>query len=106
MNRAQDWGFRCFVMLNAYAYRATDPKDMKAHSEPVGKDNDNWIIKSCESADRIVCCWGNHAQHLNRSSVLLKLLKKYTLHRMGEPTSAGEPRHPLYLPKNIALQEI
>ena len=33
-------GFGRFVMLNAFGYRATDPKDMKAQADPVGKGND------------------------------------------------------------------
>ena len=104
MNRAQQMGFKTFIMLNAYGYRATDPKDMKAHPSPVGEENDYWILESCKKSDKIICCWGNHASHLNRSDEIRELLKDFNLFRLGDPTASGEPRHPLYLPKQIEVQ--
>ena len=32
---AAGWGFGEVIVLNAFAYRATDPKNMKAHPDPI-----------------------------------------------------------------------
>jgi hypothetical protein len=40
---ARDWGFPGMFMLNAFAYRATDPQVMKVAMGPVGAMNDAWI---------------------------------------------------------------
>jgi hypothetical protein len=42
-NFAQKWGLGGFVMLNLFAYRATEPRDMKRAEDPVGPKNDRYI---------------------------------------------------------------
>ena len=37
------WGYAFFVMLNLFAWRATDPAGIKAAADPIGPDNDRWI---------------------------------------------------------------
>lgn len=94
---AQAWGFDGMVMLNAFAFRATDPKVMKLASDPVGMANDDAIRLAARSLFQIVCCWGNHGKHQVRGQAVLQLLKGlcYPVH-LGL-TQHGEPKHPLYL---------
>ena len=40
MGFARSWGFNGIWMINAFAFRATKPKDMKAAIDPIGPDND------------------------------------------------------------------
>lgn len=96
---AQRWGYRRMVMLNLFGYRATDPRNMKAFEEPaegdaVGSGNDKAIRKWIKKAGMVVCCWGNHGEHLERSSKVLPMVPEpYAL----KVTKSGEPGHPLYL---------
>ena len=41
---AAGWGYGEVIVLNAFAYRATDPKNMRAHPDPIGPDNDATIL--------------------------------------------------------------
>lgn len=101
MNYAHDWGYDECTMLNAFGFRATDPKVMKEQEDPVGTDNDLYIKKIVLKADQVVCCWGNHAAHHDRSETLLSLLKSWNrpLHCLTL-TKSNQPGHPLYLRKD------
>ena len=43
--RARMWGYGGSIVFNIFAFRATDPKNMRAQSDPVGPDNDMWLRK-------------------------------------------------------------
>ncbi|MDP3197352.1 DUF1643 domain-containing protein [Tabrizicola sp.] len=96
--RARALGFGAFRVTNIFAYRATDPKVMRAVADPVGPDNDASILGSVGWADTIVCAWGNHGLHLDRGNQVAQLLRATgaTLLHLGL-TGQGQPRHPLYV---------
>jgi len=96
--RARALGFGAFRVCNIFALRQTDPKLMRAHPEPVGPDNDAAILDGCAWADRIVCAWGAHGEHLNRGPDVEDLMRATgaTLLALGI-TRQGHPRHPLYV---------
>lgn len=96
INFAKAWGFGGMVMLNAFAYRATDPRDMKRQEDPVGPWNDVAILEIARSVPRVVCCWGAHGAWHGRHGELVRMLQFRELRHMGL-TKAGRPRHPLYL---------
>ena len=74
---------------------------MKAARDPVGRGNDAAILQAARSADLVVCAWGNHGQHLDRSREVLSILKDVRLHVL-RLNAGGEPAHPLYLPGTLA----
>lgn len=95
---AQSWGFGGLDILNLYAFRATRPADLFAQPEPVGRDTDRWIARSCRGADLVVLGWGAHAARGDRARRVLTLIAP--LHprpRCLGTTAQGHPRHPLYL---------
>lgn len=100
--RARTLGFGAFRVTNIFAFRATDPRLMRAQADPVGPENDAAIVQSLDWAggaqDRIVCAWGAHGAHLGRGAAVERLLRDSgrALHNLGV-TKAGVPRHPLYL---------
>ena len=42
INYAKSWGFGGVCMANIFAYRATEPSDMKAATDPIGSENNDW----------------------------------------------------------------
>ncbi len=100
--RARALGFGAFRVTNIFAFRATDPRAMRAMADPVGPENDAAIRGSLDwagdPADRIVCAWGTHGAHLGRGAAVERLLRESgrELHHLGL-TAAGAPKHPLYI---------
>ena len=99
---AERWGYGALVVTNLFAWRATDPDDMKAARDPVGANNDRAIVDAARRADLVVCAWGNHGLHLERSLRVKELLQRaqVDLHFL-RMNGAGEPAHPLYLPGSL-----
>ena len=50
----RDMGCNTFYMLNLFAYRATDPKVMRAAEDPIGPENDYWIKKIAMESEMVV----------------------------------------------------
>ena len=96
--RARALGYGAFRVCNIFAWRATDPRNMRAQTDPVGPSNDAFIIESCDWADDIVCAWGTHGEHLQRGPQVESLLRATgrDLKHLGL-SKAGHPKHPLYI---------
>jgi hypothetical protein len=96
--RARALGFGAFRVTNIFAFRATDPKVMRAASDPVGPENDAAILDSLRWADTVVCAWGNHGLHRDRGQAVEAMLRANgaPLCHLGL-TGQGQPRHPLYV---------
>ncbi len=96
--RARALGFGAFRVCNIFAFRATDPKVMRAAADPVGPMNDDAITQSAAWADQVICAWGTHGAHLLRGAQVERLLRAtdVPLWHLGL-TKEGHPRHPLYL---------
>jgi hypothetical protein len=99
---AERWGFGALIVTNLFGWRATDPQEMKAVKDPVGKGNDAAILRAAREAKLVVCAWGNHGAHLDRSSRVLSALREANV-RLNylRLNSSGEPAHPLYLPGSL-----
>ncbi len=96
--RARRWGYQSLVITNLFAYRATNPEDMKAQDDPVGEMNDAHILAEAFFADKVICGWGNHGSFRGRSDHVLSMLaaEGIALHAFSA-TSKGQPQHPLYV---------
>lgn len=96
--RARTLGHGAFRVANIFAFRATDPRVMRAVADPVGPDNDTAILDSVDWADVILCAWGNHGLHLDRGEQVARLLRQTgaPLYHLGL-TGQGQPGHPLYI---------
>jgi hypothetical protein len=53
-SRARLLGAGGLLVLNLFAVRATDPRDMRTHPDPVGPDND-WVIGEYIRGTRFTC---------------------------------------------------
>ncbi|HYY62042.1 MAG TPA: DUF1643 domain-containing protein, partial [Burkholderiales bacterium] len=104
---AERWGYGALIVTNLFGWRATDPAEMKAAREPVGRANDAAILRAAREAALVVCAWGNHGAHRDRSAHVLDMLRAagIALHAL-RLTGAGEPTHPLYLPAKLTPEKI
>ena len=97
-NRSRDYGFGGFYVCNIFAYRATDPRDMKAQGNPIGFDNLTYILSTAAQSQKIVCGWGSHGTHKQQGfRVMASVRQCHDLYAL-RLTAKGEPSHPLYLP--------
>ncbi len=96
--RARALGFGAFRVTNIFAWRDTDPKNMKAAKDPVGPLNDDAIQEGCTWADQIIAAWGSHGAHLDRGMAVRDMLATLSVpvFHLGL-TKHGHPKHPLYI---------
>lgn len=117
------WGFEHVIVVNLFAWRATDPREMievasnyrariagrdGAYArcpDPVGPDNDQYIDRAAAEAELVVCGWGANARKADRLRVgaVLERLDRSKLHTL-KLTAAGDPGHPLMLPYWLPLR--
>ncbi|MEE4190381.1 MAG: DUF1643 domain-containing protein [Halieaceae bacterium] len=98
MGFARDWGYGGVYTANLFAFRATDPRDMKAANAPIGRDNDRVILDLAARVDKVIAAWGNDGAFLDRAVAVRRLLPKLYYLKMNR---SGQPAHPLYLPKGL-----
>jgi hypothetical protein len=102
-------GYGMLEMANLYALRATDPRALRWHRDPVGPDNDAHLLARATAAAAVILAWGavgrEHAARVARVMELLRSVER----QVGRPllclgtTKAGAPRHPLYLRADCPL---
>lgn len=94
--------FGGIIVMNLFAFRATSPNDMKAAADPIGPDNDDWLVSKlnlfASLNEPVLVAWGAHGSHLDRAARVVALadLAGSRLVCLGT-TAAGHPRHPLYV---------
>jgi hypothetical protein len=93
INFAKSWGYGGVCMANLFAFRATEPSDMKASDDPIGTENNTWLKKLAKDAALVVAAWGNDGSYLERSEQVKKLLPNLYCLKLNK---SGEPAHPLY----------
>ena len=96
--RAGILGYGSFRICNLFAYRTKSPAIMKKYPEPIGPQNDHMLHDSILWATKIICAWGGHGTHLNRSREIREMIDTMgiTADHLGL-TKNNQPKHPLYL---------
>jgi hypothetical protein len=99
---AKRWGFGRLVMTNLFAFRSTYPARLYEIADPVGPENDAYLVQEARAASDVVCAWGAHGEIQGRGSAVARALTvaRVRLNVFGF-TQNGQPKHPLYL-KSIA----
>jgi len=95
----KSWGLDGLVKVNAHAFRAPAPADMKRAADPIGPENDRWIYEASKISAFNVACWGVHGEFMGRGEDLKSRFKW----KCFGVTKAGFPKHPLYLRKDTQL---
>lgn len=84
------------IVVNLFAYRATEPKALLSADDPVGPENDLAIQHLCHTF-RTVFAWGAERWPLvRRRSAAVRGMLTPPFSCLGV-TRDGHPRHPLYL---------
>lgn len=100
--RARQSGYHALGVINLFAWRATDPRELRSVDDPVGPDNDSviaWALEAMrDSPESVVCGWGPYGTLHGRDRRVRELLAAHTLTAMAlKVTKTGQPQHPLYL---------
>lgn len=94
----KDWGYSGFYVCNLFAYRSTDPKQLRYVDDPVGPENVLYIEDTLSKVDKVVYAWGNNQKEPLWLSDLVS--EAYCI----ELSKKGIPKHPLYLKKSLELK--
>jgi hypothetical protein len=105
INYARRWGFHGMFMLNIFALRSTDPRALYRHPDPIGPETDRYLTEVIQmgGVSLVVAAWGNHGALMSRGWDVINLVRNsgVNLYRLGELTKQGQPRHPLYLRRDL-----
>lgn len=93
INFAKSWGYGGVCMANLFAYRATEPADMKAATDAIGPQNNRWLKKLAGQSELIIGAWGNDGSYLDRAEHVIAKLPPMHCLKMNK---TGHPAHPLY----------
>jgi hypothetical protein len=107
MGFCERWGCGELHVVNLFAFRATDPADLRRADDPVGPDNFDWVRRTVDLAwnrilsgrrGRVVCSWGTRGTHMSQDQTVLGWIAERCKPMCLGITQDGHPRHPLYVP--------
>ncbi len=100
INFSKKWGFDALRVVNLFALRATDPRQLRVDLDPESESNLTSVLRAIDRAEWAVAAWGTQPRTLfERSRTYRHLVAGGTatrFHCLGS-TRSGEPRHPLYV---------
>jgi hypothetical protein len=109
---ARGWGYGSLEVLNLFARISPSPAVLRRAADPVGAETDAWIRARLLAHPQapIWLGWGNHGRSNHgvwrgRDRAVLALLQGRDLWAVAL-TAAGQPRHPLYVPADVAPQPL
>jgi hypothetical protein len=91
---AKRWNYGGLCMVNLFAFRATQPRDMMAAQDPIGPDNDRTLKTLSQGAGIVIAAWGKDGNHMGRDKQVMALLPHLYCLKQNKD---GSPAHPLYL---------
>lgn len=102
VNWAGREGCGAVVVVNLFAYRATNPRELfTARLDIVGEGNDEVIRQQSAAASITLAAWGAHRLARPRAADVLPMLKSP---QCVGVTKSGAPAHPLYVPSATRLR--
>lgn len=104
MGFAEREGCTDLTVINLFALRATNPKELFNHKDPIGPLNDQKMAEQIEKhwMGITVAAWGAHPMAAERA----KILSRYDHIKCLGKTKNGNPKHPLYLKSNSSLIDL
>lgn len=108
MKFSQRLGYGGLIVVNLYAFRATDPDDLHDADEPVGKDNVEYIERALAQTCGAIAAWGEGIPKIRGGMKLCidRLFEwGYTRWSCFGVNKSGMPKHPLYIRDDAPLIE-
>ncbi len=103
MGFARAWNFGSMEVVNLFAYRATECRELLKIGDPVGEENNYYLIQAVERCSTVVVGWGTWGTLLARDRQVLSLIADTKdVYCLGI-TKDGQPRHPLYVKGDTSL---
>ncbi len=104
---AQAWKCKGIFVVNLFAYRATDPRELLAVDDAIGPEN-HWAFRQATTLCQgpIVAAWGANpiVERAGTRKVISRICERgHVVHCLGT-TKDGHPRHPLYVPSSRGLE--
>lgn len=103
---AKLWGYGGLFVANLWAYRATDPKELKHNPEIISEDcfklrqvNNSFIALMSEQCKDVIFAWGTDKNALPFRTE--QIIKKFPNGKAITISKHGKPCHPLYLKKTL-----
>ena len=95
------------LVVNLFAYRATDPADLKRAEEPVGPLNGDVLDEvAMQCQGPLIVAWGNHGDHQGQAGEFLTRLSPHFRKPLCLGTTrSGHPKHPLRLGADTLLRQ-
>lgn len=103
INFAQAWGYGGLMMMNLFAFRSTDPKQLYTEIDPVGSQNDFYLQFVSAQAGITIIAWGVKGGFHARDMAVIKLLTRPHYLTL---TKDGYPGHPLYLKADLQPRKL
>lgn len=102
---------RELVVVNLYAYRATDWKELLKVEDPIGEKNDEQIRMSAQDASVVVAAWGAHVAHIpggpKRVDAVIDIISaSHVMVKCLGFCKNKEPRHPLMIRANAPFENL
>lgn len=99
------WGLDGLIVVNLFALRATDPRELRGHPDPVGPANDQFIAGALHPWSVVVAAWGANPLAGRRTGEVMAIVagRAAGASCLGV-TKAGYPRHPLYVRASAKLR--
>ena len=118
INFCSRWNYKNIYMINLFGLISKSPLKLSKVKDPVGEKNDLIALKVLEFWSKNANCdlwlgWGDKGNLYSRDFIILNLIKKFSNLNSNENTKRiltlgfskkGNPRHPLYLPKESFLK--
>ena len=117
---ARHWGYRELLVLNLFARMSPSPAALLRVKDPIGGLNDailnRWFNHwSRTSGVDLWCGWGANGARWDRAQLVLGNIQRLLPQRRSSvpdsphplmlgQTVSGQPRHPLYAPRNACLR--
>ena len=104
MGFARAWQFGSVEVVNLFAYRATDGRELLKVVDPIGEENNRFLMRTVKRCSTVVVGWGTRGTLLGRDREVITLLAgRKDVYCLGT-TKGGHPRHPLYVRGDTVLE--
>lgn len=106
---SKSWGYGSLIVVNLWALRATDPRELLTADDPYGPDNAEAVELAINGSELMVAAWGTFVARMTRRSA--RRIEPEAMARdalvdarcLGR-TKSGHPRHPLYVRADQPLE--